>query len=56
VIEHSLDVIKRADWVIDLGPEGGKRGGEVVAEGTPEDVAKAERSYTGRYLREMLPV
>ncbi len=56
VIEHNLDVIKHADWVIDLGPEGGKNGGEVVAEGTPEDVAKAEKSYTGRYLRELLPV
>jgi excinuclease UvrABC ATPase subunit len=56
VIEHNPDVIKRADWVIDLGPEGGKKGGEVVAEGTPEDVAKVERSYTGTYLREILPV
>lgn len=54
VIEHNLDVIKRADWVIDLGPEGGKKGGEVVAEGTPEDIAKVERSYTGQYLREFL--
>jgi excinuclease UvrABC ATPase subunit len=56
VIEHNLDVIKHADWVIDLGPEGGRKGGEIIAEGTPEDVAKIERSYTGRYLRELLPV
>jgi len=54
VIEHNLDVIKRADWVIDLGPEGGDGGGEVVASGTPEDVARVARSYTGRYLKEML--
>jgi excinuclease ABC subunit A len=54
VIEHNLDVIKRADWVIDLGPEGGDGGGEVVASGTPEDVARVARSHTGRYLREML--
>lgn len=50
VIEHNLDVIKCADWVIDLGPEGGKFGGEIVAEGTPETVAKSKRSITGRYL------
>jgi excinuclease ABC subunit A len=55
VIEHNLDVIKRADWVIDMGPEGGDGGGEVVASGTPEDVARVARSYTGRYLRQMLP-
>jgi len=54
VIEHHLDVIKTADWVIDLGPEGGHRGGEVVACGTPEQVAQAERSFTGRYLRSHL--
>jgi excinuclease ABC subunit A len=54
VIEHNLDVIKTADWVIDLGPEGGIRGGEIVAEGTPEDIAASPRSYTGRFLREML--
>ncbi len=51
VIEHNLDVIKSADWLIDLGPEGGDRGGTVVATGTPEEVAKCEGSYTGRYLR-----
>lgn len=55
VIEHNLDVVKNADSVIDLGPEGGKKGGEVIAQGTPEEVAKVERSYTGRYLRELLP-
>ncbi len=51
VIEHNLDVVKSADWIIDLGPEGGRFGGEVVAEGTPEDVMTNERSYTGRYLK-----
>ncbi|MCL6251744.1 excinuclease ABC subunit UvrA [Altererythrobacter sp. KTW20L] len=54
VIEHNLDVIKTADWVIDLGPEGGVRGGEIIAVGVPEEVAKNERSYTGRYLRPLL--
>jgi len=54
VIEHNLDVIKTADWVIDLGPEGGVLGGEIVAEGYPEDVAKNPRSYTGRFLRDVL--
>jgi len=54
VIEHNLDVIKTADWVLDLGPEGGVRGGEIVAQGTPEDVASEPRSYTGRYLAPML--
>lgn len=54
VIEHNLDVIKTADWILDLGPEGGVKGGEVVAEGTPETVAKAPRSYTGTYLAPLL--
>jgi excinuclease ABC subunit A len=54
VIEHNLDVIKTADHIIDLGPEGGNRGGEVVAAGTPEAVAACERSYTGQFLRRML--
>ncbi len=54
VIEHNLDVIKTADWVIDLGPEGGVKGGEIVAEGTPETVSKVKRSYTGGYLAPML--
>jgi excinuclease ABC subunit A len=55
VIEHNLDVIKVADWVIDLGPEGGERGGEVVAVGTPEEIAACKRSYTGQWLRKVLP-
>ncbi|MEM6635302.1 MAG: excinuclease ABC subunit UvrA [Pseudomonadota bacterium] len=54
VIEHNLDVIKTADWIIDIGPEGGDGGGEIVATGTPEDVAGVERSHTGRYLAEIL--
>jgi excinuclease ABC subunit A len=54
VIEHNLDVIKTADWVIDLGPEGGDEGGEIVAEGTPEQIAKNQRSYTGQYLKRAL--
>jgi excinuclease ABC subunit A len=54
VIEHNLDVIKTADWVIDLGPEGGVKGGEIVAVGTPEDVANEPRSFTGRYLQPLL--
>jgi excinuclease ABC subunit A len=54
VIEHNLDVIKNADWIIDLGPEGGDLGGKIVAQGTPEDVAKAKGSYTGEYLRKVL--
>jgi excinuclease ABC subunit A len=55
VIEHNLDVIKQADWLIDLGPEGGEAGGEIVAVGTPEQVAEVEESFTGQYLREVLP-
>src|SRR5690606_32477724 len=54
VIEHNLDVIKTADWVIDLGPEGGKGGGMIIAEGTPEEVAEAKGSYTGEFLKPML--
>ncbi len=54
VIEHNLDVIKCADWVIDLGPEGGARGGELIAEGTPEQVARVNASYTGKYLARVL--
>ena len=54
VIEHNLDVIKTADWVIDLGPEGGSGGGKIIAQGTPEDVAKSTHSYTGRFLGEVL--
>jgi excinuclease ABC subunit A len=55
VVEHHLDVIKCADWILDLGPDGGDGGGEVVAEGPPEVVAQATASYTGKYLRELLP-
>jgi excinuclease ABC subunit A len=54
VIEHNLEVIKTADWIIDLGPEGGDKGGEIVAEGTPEEVATEPRSYTGHYLAPLL--
>jgi excinuclease UvrABC ATPase subunit len=54
VIEHNLDVIKHADWIIDLGPEGGNKGGEIVAEGTPEQIADNNRSYTGKYIRKIL--
>jgi excinuclease ABC subunit A len=54
IIEHNLDVIKTADWIIDLGPEGGDRGGEIIAVGTPEQVAAVTRSYTGQYLRKLL--
>jgi excinuclease ABC subunit A len=54
VIEHNLDVIKTADWIIDLGPEGGNRGGAIVASGTPEDIAAVAASYTGQYLKHML--
>ena len=56
VIEHNLDVIKTADYIIDLGPEGGNGGGEIVATGTPEDVAKCKKSYTGKYLKSLLNV
>jgi excinuclease ABC subunit A len=55
IIEHNLDVIKTADWVVDLGPEGGEAGGHIVAEGPPEEVARCEQSYTGRFLRRLLP-
>ena len=54
VIEHNLDVIKQADWIVDLGPEGGDEGGEVIATGTPEDVAEVEESATGQFLRTVL--
>ena len=52
VIEHNLDVIKQADWIVDLGPEGGEAGGEVIATGTPEHVAAVEESHTGQFLRQ----
>jgi excinuclease ABC subunit A len=54
VIEHNLDVIKTSDWIVDMGPEGGSGGGVVIAEGTPEDVAGNESSYTGQYLRRLV--
>ena len=54
VIEHNLDVIKCADWIIDLGPEGGDGGGQIVAEGTPEEICSVPNSYTGQYLRKLL--
>ena len=54
VIEHNLDVIKTADWIVDLGPEGGTDGGEIVAEGTPEEVAKIKSSFTGQFLKGIL--
>jgi excinuclease ABC subunit A len=56
VIEHNMDVVKCADWIIDLGPEGGDAGGRVVAEGTPEDIARCQHSYTGQFLRKYLNV
>jgi excinuclease ABC subunit A len=54
VIEHNLEVIKTADWIIDLGPEGGDGGGEIIAAGTPEEIVKAKRSYTGQFLAPVL--
>jgi excinuclease ABC subunit A len=54
VIEHNLEVIKTADWIVDLGPEGGDGGGEIVAAGTPEDIVKVKRSYTGQFLAPVL--
>ena len=54
IIEHNLDVIKTADHIIDLGPDGGDKGGEVIASGTPEEIVKVKRSYTGQYLKPCL--
>ncbi|MFV0304591.1 MAG: hypothetical protein ACK5IC_03790, partial [Moheibacter sp.] len=54
VIEHHMDIIKEADWVIDSGPQGGQSGGTVVAKGTPEEVSKVKKSFTGQYLKEKL--
>ena len=54
VIEHNLDVIKCADWIVDLGPEGGMNGGAVIAEGTPEQVARVKKSFTGQFLKPLL--
>jgi excinuclease ABC subunit A len=55
VIEHNLDVIKQADWIIDLGPEGGEAGGEIIATGTPEQIAEVDESATGQFLTHVLP-
>ena len=54
VIEHNLDVIKTADWIVDLGPEGGSGGGQIIAEGTPEAVANMKQSFTGQFLKKTL--
>jgi len=54
VIEHNLDIIKTADWIIDLGPEGGSGGGQIIAQGTPEQVAENPDSFTGHYLKKLL--
>jgi excinuclease ABC subunit A len=54
VIEHNLDVIKTADWIVDMGPDGGNRGGQIVAAGTPEEVVLVAASHTGRYLKPIL--
>ena len=54
MIEHNLDIIKSSDWIIDLGPEGGEGGGLIIAEGTPEEVAKVKKSFTGQFLKEIL--
>lgn len=53
IIEHNLDVIKTADWIVDLGPEGGDGGGRIIAKGSPEEVVKVEGSYTGKYLKDI---
>jgi excinuclease ABC subunit A len=54
IIEHNLDVIKTADWIIDLGPEGGARGGKIIAEGSPEEIVRRAESFTGQYLKSVL--
>jgi len=54
IVEHNLDVIKLSDWIIDLGPEGGNKGGEIIAQGTVEDIIREKRSYTGQYLKEYI--
>ena len=56
IIEHNLDVIKTADWIVDLGPEGGDGGGKIIASGSPEQVAKVKGSYTGKYLYNILQI
>jgi excinuclease ABC subunit A len=54
IIEHNLDIIRYADWIIDLGPEGGKLGGEVIFEGTPDELVRCEKSYTGAWLKKVI--
>ena len=54
VIEHNLDVIKTADWILDLGPDGGDKGGEIIAQGTPEELIKINNTYTGQFLKKLL--
>ena len=54
VIEHNLDVIKSCDYIIDIGPEGGEKGGEIIATGTPEEISKIKKSYTGNFLKKLL--
>jgi excinuclease ABC subunit A len=54
IIEHNLDIIKYADWIIDMGPEGGKNGGELIFQGLPEDLINCKRSFTGKYLKKMI--
>jgi len=54
LVEHNMDIIKSADWIIDIGPEGGEEGGHIIAEGVPEKIVKQKKSYTGRYLKEYL--
>ncbi len=56
IIEHNLEVIKCADYIIDLGPEGGEKGGYIVAEGPPENIIKSKDSYTGKYLKKFIPI
>jgi excinuclease ABC subunit A len=56
VVEHNLDVIKTADWIIDLGPEGGERGGKIIAEGTPEEIVRNKKSVTGKFLKKEIKV
>ncbi|MDO8470413.1 MAG: hypothetical protein Q7S63_00340, partial [bacterium] len=53
VIEHNMDIIRNADWIIDLGPDGGEKGGEIVAQGTPSEVMKSKKSYTAKFLRQI---
>ena len=54
IIEHNLDIIKTADWIIDMGPEGGNKGGRIIAEGAPETISNNKKSYTGKYLKKIL--